>query len=146
MPISPRDGMVAAAAFLIAIAGFLAFTIYTPPGLMVDGSGTPIITVSAQLVNPPNPGGPTVRVVIYAASQGEPIIHISAVLVLTGRNQTYEFPDVTQDDPLLPGSSVSETLTIIGPVSLNSDIMYPILVSGTLMDGGKFNFVEHVYV
>lgn len=150
MPFNPRPGVVAAVSSLLAVIGFLILSIYTPSGLMVDVSTTisssPVSAVSAQVVTPYLPAGPTIKVTIYAALPGIPITHISAMLELTSRNQTYEFPDITQTNPFLPGGMASQTLTIIGPVSWNSDIRYPIVVSGTLLDGGKFSFVAYVNV
>jgi hypothetical protein len=156
MPINPRPGVVAVVASLLAVVGFLAFSMYPPSGpaanISITGSGSLVSAVSAQIITPANPGGPTVKVTIYAASQGVPITHVSAILELpattffpNGRNVTFEFPNITQANPLLPGSIVSQTYTIIQG-GFNSDIRYPIAISGALMDGKKFSLVAYVNV
>jgi hypothetical protein len=120
--------------------------------------------VSAQLDDTLlNPGGPPIKLTIYASDQEAPITQVSATLELpksrfknwtnwgtspssqSYRDVKYEFPMVTQKNPLSPGGIVSQTIIIIAG-DVDTAVDYPVVVSGTFMDGGKFSYETNVTV
>jgi hypothetical protein len=119
MIINPRPSVVAAVASLLALAGFLALSIYTPSVYI-----PPVIAASAKYDKSQNPGGPTIIFTIQTSTQSPPITQVSATLKFSlgqfaswggdgfqgfpsTSYHTIEFTSVTQANPLLPGGWVS---------------------------------------
>jgi hypothetical protein len=140
---SPRPIAVAVVALLIAVAGFLQFTINTPYTYT-----SPISVIYAEVVPPYLPSGPTVQITIFTPNFGKPITHLAAMMSLssslnfwTGGSETIhwqrdlDFPNVTQTNPIMPGGWASEKIYIVGPLGLDSNIT----LFGILADGTKFS-------
>jgi hypothetical protein len=145
-----RAGIVAAVASLLALAGFLAISIYPSPYI------PPAILVTGQFPRDQNPGGPTIILTIQT-SESQPITQISATLKFEygpfftwggGGSQmfpiisyhTLEFPGVTEASPLLPGGWVSQRYGWVGPSGMDDNVT----ISGTLADGTKFSVEANV--
>jgi hypothetical protein len=152
MTTNPRPIVVAAFASLLALAGFLAITLYTPPVYI-----PPVIAVSGQYPKDKNPGGPTIILTIQTSAQSQPITQLSATLKFDlgpfaswggGSSQvvpsisyhTLEFPSVTEANPILPGGWVSQKYGWVGPSGMDDNVT----VSGTLADGSKFSVETNV--
>jgi len=93
---------------------------------------------SVVLVPPYTPAGPTIEVTLIDASA--PIVNLTAVLSLPGKNQTFEFSGVNAASPLLAGRSSSQSETIVGPVSVNTTSTYPMTIAGAFQNGTKFSY------
>lgn len=106
----------------------------------------PITVVSVQGMKPYVPAGPTIKVTLKASTADAPVTGLSATLSIIAKNQTFNFPDITQSSPLMPGQTTSQTLTIVGPAAYDSDSTYPLLIEGTLQNGQKFNYVIRVMI
>jgi len=109
----------------------------------------PIQVVSVSGPLPPiNPGGPPVEVTLKNVSS-EPVVSLIASLVVSRAGTTntpfiFNF-DVTSSNPLLPSSSISSRLTLIGG-SFADNISYPLKIEGKLQSGGKFAYTEQVKI
>ena len=74
------------------------------------------------------------------------------MLALTGREpfqsqtQTFRFVAVNASNPLLAGQSASQTETIIGPVTIYSDYLYSMNISGTFQNGQTFTYGVQVEI
>lgn len=106
----------------------------------------PIIVVSVQDMKPYVPAGPIVNITLKASSTDEPVTSLSATLSIIAKNQTFNFPDITQSNPLMPDQTTSQTLIIVGPAGYNSDSTYPLLIEGTLQSGQTFNYTMPVMI
>jgi hypothetical protein len=106
----------------------------------------PVSVVSVQGVMPSVPAGPTIKITLKASSPDAPVTSLSATLSIISKNQTFNFPDVTQSNPLIPGRTTSQTLTIIGPAAYDTDSTYPLLIECTLQNGQKFNYVIRITI
>ena len=100
-----------------------------------------IIYVSGPLP-PINPGGPTVEVTLRNVAP-EPVVSLAASLELD-RPFNFDF-DVTSANPLLPDTSISARLTLIGG-GFSNNIPYPLVITGTLQSGTTFNYTEQVQI
>ena len=99
----------------------------------------PVQIVSLTGPLPPyNPGGPTVGITIKNVGS-TPILTMIAALKT---DMPHPFNLLTNWSPLIPGQTVSATVNLIGPTagSFNSDVPYPVTISGTLQDGTVFNY------
>ena len=141
MATDTRLPVVALFATLIALTGFLAFTIYSPTIYIPPG-----IVVSAQYDKFQNPGGPTLIITIQTSVQSQPITQVSATVkhslgpfAFEGFPDTYyhtlEFSSVTEINPLSPGGWVSQKYGWVGPSIMDDNLT----ISGTLADGSKFS-------
>jgi hypothetical protein len=110
------------------------------------GGLLPVRPLSVALVPPFTPAGPTIEVTLSSALDQMPITNLTAVLSLTGRNQSFEFSSVSASSPLLPGSSASQTETIVGPVSVDTNSTYPMTIEGSFQDGRAFSLQVTVQV
>jgi len=99
---------------------------------------SPIWVKSVVLVPPYTPAGPTIEVTLMDASA--PIVNLTAVLSLPGKNQTFEFSGVNAASPLLAGQSSSQSETVVGPVSVNTTSTYPMTIAGAFQNGTKFSY------
>jgi hypothetical protein len=118
-------------------------------GLNVSGCTSylpPVWVHSVMLVPPYTPAGPTIEVNLYAAPGQTPITNLTAVLSLTGKNQTFQFSGVSASSPLLPGQLASQTETIIGPVSVDTNSIYPMMISGTFQNGQAFSYQVQIQI
>ena len=98
----------------------------------------PVWVKSVVLVPPYTPAGPTIEVTLMDASS--PIVNLTAVLSLPGKNQTFGFSGVNAASPLLAGQSSSQSETIVGPVSVNTTSTYPMTIAGAFQNGTKFSY------
>jgi len=106
----------------------------------------PVQPLSVNLVPPFTPAGPTIEVTLSSSLGQMPITNLTAVLSLTGKNQTFEFSNVSASSPLLAGSSASQTETIVGPVSIDTNSTYPMTIEGSFQDGQAFSLQVSVQV
>lgn len=124
--------------------------------LMVACGGTatptgqqPIQVVSVSGPLPPiNPGGPPVQVTLKNVS-GQPVVSLTASLGINRAGPSSE-PfifnfDVTPSKPLLPASSISGRLTLIGG-SFADNVSYPLKIEGKLQSGATFAYTEQVQI
>ena len=109
-------------------------------------STIPVWVRSVMLVPPYTPAGPTINVTLYASVQQAPITNLTAVLSLTGRSQTFDFSGVSASNPLLQGHSASQTETVIGPVSVDTNATYPMTIEGSFQDGQAFSYQVSIQV
>ena len=100
---------------------------------------SPLVWVKSVVLVPPyTPAGPTIEVTLMDASA--PIVNLTAVLSLPGKNQTFEFSGVSAASPLLAGQSSSQRETIVGPVSVNTTSTYPMTIAGAFQNGTRFSY------
>jgi hypothetical protein len=111
----------------------------TTPSIPPQSSANPqpveIVSVKGPLA-PINPGGPVVEITVKNVSR-EPIISLAAAVQL-GRSYTFNFNPAVSN-PLLPDQSSSAKMTLIGG-SLNTDVVYPFVISGILQNGTTFSY------
>ena len=149
MTVTFRQGVAATISCIIALAGFMLHSSNPPtPNLSTQ---FPITSISAQLtpvkVYLPSgqtvwmtysPAGPTYMVTMQAAQSGLPItkirVRVDVSIFLEDNEHVLDFPQVNEGNPLLPGGSVSQNVTFIGPVFV-SDI---VTIYGSLSDGQTF--------
>lgn len=108
----------------------------------------PVVVVSVTGPMPPiNPGGPTVEIVLENAS-AEPVVYLTATLGVSGPpgggGFTFNF-DVTEANPLAPGSSATARMSLIGG-GFSSDALYPLTVNGSFEESGPFSYTVQVYI
>ncbi len=115
---------------------------YSCPG----GTSLPVVVDSVTLVPPYTPAGPTIQVTLSASGEQTPITNLTAVLSLTGKNQTFEFSGVSASSPLLEGQLASQTETVVGPVSVDTNATYPMTIEGSFQDGQTFSYPVTVQV
>ena len=119
-----------------------------------SGTATPtgqqpieVVSVSGPL-SPINPGGPIVEVTLKNVSS-EPAVSLTASLGISraGPSNTpfiFNF-DVTSSNPLLPATSVSSKLTLIGG-GFADNVSYPLTIEGKLQSGATFAYTEQVQI
>ena len=107
-------------------------------------SAVPLTVVSVSLLQPYNPGGPTIEVILQNNATN-PIVSLQAVLSLSGHNYTYVFDDVSSSNPLLPNQDASQTNTLID-AGFETNQTYPMKIIGTLQNGSTFNFIVPVAI
>lgn len=112
----------------------------------IPGNAPPVWVKSVMLVPPYTPAGPTIEVSLTNAEEQTPIVNLTAVLSLTGKNQTFGFGSVSASSPLLAGKSASQTETIVGPVSVDTNSTYPMTIEGSFQDGQTFTLPVTVEV
>ncbi len=89
----------------------------------------------------PNPGGPVEEITLKNVAT-EPVI--SLAVILESEDRFYEFPFyVAPSNALLPGKSISSTLTIIGG-GLGFGLSYPVTINATLQNGSNFVYTKQV--
>jgi hypothetical protein len=145
-----QPALVASLASLIALTGFILFSINAPSSSV---SVSPIITITARqdriLLTP---YGPIVFITVQAPEQSQPITKINVTLefsrggllvnlengtatkIKENYNLTLGYWSVTKANPLLPSNSVSQKISWVGYESLESNVT----ISGTYADGSKF--------
>lgn len=106
-----------------------------------------VTSVSGPL-SPINPGGPIVEVTLRNVS-GEPVVSLTASLGISraGPSNTpfiFNF-NVTSSNPLLPATSVSSKLTLIGG-GFADNASYPLTIEGKLQSGAAFAYTEQVHI
>jgi len=106
----------------------------------------PVLVRSVMLVPPYTPAGPTIDVTLYASPEQMPITNLTAVLSFTGRNQTFRFSSVSTSSPLPPGELASQTETIIGPVSIDTNSTYTMTITGDFQNGQAFSYPVKIQV
>ncbi len=104
----------------------------------------PLTVVSVSLLQPYNPGGPTIEVLLQSNAT-TPIVSLQAVLSLSGHNYTYVFDDVSSSNPLLPNQDASQTNTLID-AGFETNQTYPMKIIGALQNGSTFNFIVPVAI
>jgi hypothetical protein len=100
----------------------------------------PVTVISVQGVYPIVPAGPTIKITLKSNNTDVPITSLSATLSIIAKNQRYDFPNINQSHPLMPGQTVSQTLVIVGPAGYDSDSTYPLHIEGMLQNGQTFSY------
>ena len=116
----------------------------TPTATPAPVNADPLTVVSVSLLQPYNPGGPTIEVILQNNATN-PVVSLQAILPLSGHNYTYAFDDVSSSNPLLPNQDASQTDTLIG-AGFETNQTYPMEIIGTLQNGSTFNFVTPVTI
>lgn len=121
----------------------------TPAPTTTSTSQQPIEVVSVSGPVPPiNPGGPPVQITLKNISS-EPAVSLTASLGINRAgpsNTPYVFNfEVTSSNPLLPATSISSRLTLIGG-SFASDVSYPLAIEGKLKSGTAFSYTVQVQI
>jgi len=113
---------------------------------------TPVWVHSVSIVPPYTPAGPTVEVTLRANLGQKPITNLTAVLGLTGREQsqsqtqTFRFVNFSASNPLLAGQLAFQTETIVGPVTIYPNHLYSMNISGTFQNGQAFSYDVQVEI
>ena len=134
---------------MIAILSMVALLLGACKGTTTPTGQQPIQVVSVSGPLPPiNPGGPNVEVTLKNVS-GDPVVSLTASLEISRvgpSNAPFVFNfDVSSSNPLLPSSSISSRLTLIGG-SFADNISYPLNIEGKLQRGGTFAYTEQVQI
>jgi hypothetical protein len=116
----------------------------TPATTSAPVNADPLTVVSASILQPYNPAGPTIEVILQN-NAANPIVSLQAVLSLSGQNYTYVFDDVSSSNPLLPYQDASQTDTLIG-AGFETNQTYPMEIIGTLQNGSSFDFIAPVTI
>lgn len=103
-----------------------------------------LTVVSVNILQPYNPGGPTVEVTLKNNAT-TPVTSLQAVLSLSGRNYTYDFSGISSSNPLLPNQYASQTQTLLN-AGFNSNQTYPLEITGTLQNGTSINYTAPVTI
>ena len=103
-----------------------------------------LTVVSVDLLQPYNPGGPTIEVTLQNVGN-EPVTSLQAVLSLPGDNYTYTFSDVSSSKPLLPGQSASQTQTLLN-AGFDQNQTYLLEIIGYEQNGGKIDYVTPINI
>ena len=116
----------------------------TPTATPTPVDAGALTVVSVSILQPYNPGGPTIEVVLQNNSTN-PVVSLQAVLPLSGHNYIYVFGDISSSNPLLPNQDASQTETLID-AGFETNQTYPMEITGTLQNGSSFNFVTSVTI
>ncbi len=116
----------------------------TPTATPAPVNASAIIVVSVNILQPYNPGGPTIEVILQNNSTN-PVVSLQAVLPLSGHNYTYVFSDVSSSSPLLPNQDASQTETLID-AGFETNQTYPMQIMGTLQNGASIDFIAPVTI
>jgi hypothetical protein len=116
----------------------------TPTATPTPVNAGALAVVSVSLLQPYNPAGPTVEVILQNNATN-PVINLQAVLSLSGHNYTYVFSEVSSSSPLLPNQEAFQAETLID-AGFESSQTYPLEIIGTLQNGSTFNYVTHVTI
>jgi hypothetical protein len=108
---------------------------------LVDRQPIEIVSVEGP-IGPINPGGPVVGITLKNISNNN-IVSINVVLELE-RSFSFEF-EVSDENPLLPGSTIySERILIGGGFSVS--VSYTLEIRGTFQNGTIFVYSEQVTI
>ncbi len=133
------------AAFSIIVPGSLASPTPTPAVVTPTPAPTKdyiqVVSVTGPQ-QPVNPGGPVVEITLKNIAS-EPLTSLNATLELN-RAFSYTF-NVSAENPLLPGASISSKQTLING-SFSSSMSYTLDISGTLQSVTSFNFTSQVSI
>jgi len=100
-----------------------------------------VVSVRGPLA-PINPGGPNVEITLKNVTN-LPVIALSATLYL---NQNFNFAfDVSSANPLLPGKTVSGSLTLID-AGFSDTTSYPLVIDGVLQERQIFSLNKQVQI
>ena len=116
----------------------------TPTATPAPVNAGPLTVVSVSILQPYNPGGPTIEVILQNNATN-PVVSLQAVLTLSGHNYTYVFDDVSSSNPLLPNQDASQTDTLID-AGFETNQTYPMEIIGTLQNGSTFDFITPVTI
>ena len=114
----------------------------TPTSTSVNAGILTVVSVS--IIQPYNPGGPTIEVILQNNSTN-PVVSLQAVLPLSGHNYTYVFSGVSSSNPLFPKQNTSQTETL-PEAGFEASQTYPMKILGTLQNGSSFNFTVPVTI
>jgi len=109
----------------------------------------PIEVVSVVGPIPPfNPGGPVVEITLKNVSN-EPVVSLNASLgiIRAGPSDTpftFNF-NVNPSNPLLPDTTISTELTLIGG-GFSDNVSYPLIIEGSLESGAEYSYTEQVQI
>jgi hypothetical protein len=121
----------------------------TPSPTTTNQQPIEIVSVLGPL-SPFNPGGPTVEITLKNVSSA-PVVSLTATIGLdeagppTARGSFMFTFDVTALHPLLPGRSVSDTSTLIGP-GFNDSTSFPLTITGAQENGATFTYTKQVQI
>ncbi len=91
-----------------------------------------------DIAKAPNPGGPDIEIILKNVSS-EPVIDLNAIFTEPlYRSWKLQF-NVSQSNPLLPGSTTSVHQILIGG-GWGANIQYSLTINGTLKSGRTFNY------
>jgi hypothetical protein len=116
----------------------------TPTATSTPISSGPLTIISVRILQPYNPGGPTIEVTMQNNST-DPVVSLQAILTLSGHNYTYVFDDISKSNPLLPNQNASQTDTLIN-AGFETNQTYPMLITGTLQNGTSFDFTTPITI
>ena len=118
-------------------------SIVTSPTVTQNQQPVEIVSVIGPL-QPFNPGGPVVEITLKNVSI-EPVVSVTAVFTNLGPNNfDFNFP-VGPSNPMLPGMSSSDSMTLING-NFSSDISYPLMVEGTFQNVTTFNYIRLIEI
>jgi hypothetical protein len=116
----------------------------TPTPTSALANADPVIAISVSILQPYNPGGPTIELILQNNATS-PVVSLQAALSLSGHNYTYVFGNVSLDNMLLPCQDAAQTATSIG-AGFETNQSYPMEITGTLQNGVAFDFVTPVTI
>jgi hypothetical protein len=116
----------------------------TPTATSAPTSLGPLTVVSVSILQPHNPGGPTIEVILQNNATN-PVISLQAALTLSGHNYTYVFESVSKTNPLLPNQYTSQKETLIN-AGFETNQTYPMQITGTLQNGTYFDFTTPITI
>jgi hypothetical protein len=116
----------------------------TPTATPTPVNAGTLTVVSVSLLQPYNPGGPTIEVILQNNAT-DPVVSLQAILSLSGHNYAYAFDDVSSSNPLLPNQDASQTNTLID-AGFETNQTYSMEITGTLQNGSTFDYVAPVTI
>lgn len=109
----------------------------------------PISVVSVQEMGPPVPAGPTIKVTLKSNSTvtklSATLTIINASPIVGGGSGTFDFPDINQSNPLMPGQTTWQTLIFVS-ANYDPNDTYPLLIEGMLQNGQTFSYMSPVMI
>jgi hypothetical protein len=105
-----------------------------------------VISMLRHIPNPPNPGGPTIELILKNLS-AKTVVSLSVLLgIKYSINIPFEiFFDVSASNPLTSGKTISGRRFLAG-AGYEDGQYYPVFISGTFQDGLIFSYTQYVQV
>jgi hypothetical protein len=141
--------IIAVVLFILVIPGCSPKPGLSPTSATLPAGQEPVSIVSVIGPIPPyNPGGPVVEITLKNVSVA-PVIVLTAGLGINRAgpsNTPFNFSfQVTSDNPLSPGKSISARQTLIGG-GFSDGVLYPLTINGTLQSGAGFAYTKQVLI
>ena len=105
---------------------------------------SPVLVVSARLVEVTIPAVLEFNVTLRANPAGTPVTNLRAVLELPDGNQTVQFKEVSATDTLKPGGEASQVSIITGVPSIVVGGVYNMAIEGSLQGGQSFGYTAQI--